>query len=349
LAERDRGTHVPGSTDAVLTAALPRLGYVFYAAEGAKVTLEVTHGGTDEGLDTQLKLYGPRLADGTYPKTLASDDDSGYGKLSKIGNVDIAIGGFYLAELTTPAATGQHARLKLSCVGSCQTDAPVTPLTEDLRWYTRSAERRSLTLQTYRYATERLQEKAVSAPPSWAVVLDIDETTLNNSAYQKSRQDLGVGFSPASWTAWVAQKAAPAIDGVVEFAKTVHQLGGKVVLVSNRKALVECSLTEMNLAAVGVSYDAIRCQDGPSDKNPRSQAIAAGTAKPGLPALQVLEYVGDNIQDFPALTQDLRKLGADACRRIRRHVLPDPESDVRQLRQEPRLSSVVLQAEQADR
>ena len=100
---------VPGSTDAVLTAALPRLGYVFFAAEGAKVTLEVTHGGSDNGLDTQLKLYGPRLADGTYPKTLASDDDSGYGKLSKIGNIEIAIGGFYLAELTTPTdATPNH-------------------------------------------------------------------------------------------------------------------------------------------------------------------------------------------------------------------------------------------------
>ena len=54
----------PGTVDAKLTTATPRPGYIFYAAEGTKVTLEVTRGGTAAGLDTQLKVYGPRLSDG---------------------------------------------------------------------------------------------------------------------------------------------------------------------------------------------------------------------------------------------------------------------------------------------
>src|SRR5688572_9662107 len=84
----------PGTVDARLTTGVPRPGYVFYAADGAKVTLEVTRGGTAAGLDTQLKVYGPRLSDGTYPKTLATDDDAGYGKLSKIKDLAISISGF---------------------------------------------------------------------------------------------------------------------------------------------------------------------------------------------------------------------------------------------------------------
>src|SRR5258708_1773241 len=36
----------PGGVDAQLSVAVPRRGYVFYAALGTKVTLEVTHGGT---------------------------------------------------------------------------------------------------------------------------------------------------------------------------------------------------------------------------------------------------------------------------------------------------------------
>ncbi len=99
----------PGSIDIVMTPAMPRLGYVFYAAEGAKVGLEVTHGGSDNGLDTLLKVYGPRLADGTYPKTLASDDDSGYGKLSRIRDLQVSIGGFYLVELANGPSAAQAA------------------------------------------------------------------------------------------------------------------------------------------------------------------------------------------------------------------------------------------------
>src|SRR5262245_64605730 len=71
-----------GTVDAELSMKVPRRGYVFYAADGAKVSLEVTRTGSSTGLDTVLKVYGPRLADGTYPKTLASNEDDGYGKLS---------------------------------------------------------------------------------------------------------------------------------------------------------------------------------------------------------------------------------------------------------------------------
>ena len=137
--------------------------------------------------------------------------------------------------------------------------------------------------------------------------LDVDETILDNSQYQQSRLDLGVGFSPASWTAWVNQKAARAIDGAAAFTQEVESLGGKVVLVTNRKDVVECPQTQDNLHAVGVVFDAILCQTGPSDKNPRFDAVAAGTAVPGLAAVNVVMFVGDNIQDFPLTTQDIRK------------------------------------------
>jgi len=314
----------PGAVDVDLSATVPRPGYVFFAADGAKVTLEVTHGGTQNGLDTVLKVYGPRLADGSYPKTLASDDDGGYGKLSKIKNLDISIPGFYLVEVTTNNAATGKARLQLSCDGTCDSDLPVQPLGADLRWFQRAAERRALDLQAYALATAKLEAKAATVSGDWGVILDIDETTLDNSPFQRGRAELGVGFSLGSWTAWVNQRAAVAIPGVVAFTQKVKDLGGRVVLVSNRKAGTECPQTEDNLKAVGVTYDAILCQDGPSDKNPRFQAVAAGTA--GLPPLQVVMFVGDNIQDFPMLSQDVRTMGdaAFAGFSSRFVVIPDP-------------------------
>jgi 5'-nucleotidase (lipoprotein e(P4) family) len=305
----------PGSVDGVLSTKVPRRGYVFYAGEGTRVTLEVTQGGSTPGLDTVLKVYGPRLADGTYPKTLATDEDSGYGKLSKIRDLTITIPGFYLAEVSFSEATmpadGKKARLKLACTGTCDSALPIdTDL--GLKWYRRSAERRALAVQAYSIATEKLMAKAATITGAWGVVLDIDETTLNNSTYQQERMDLGLGYSPASWTEWVNRKAATPLDGVAGFIAGVKQLGGKVVFVSNRLAATECAQTEANLAAASLPYDAILCKTDTSDKNPRFTAVANGTAKPGLPALDVILYVGDNIQDFPLLSQDIRKQAASA-------------------------------------
>ncbi|HEU0037203.1 MAG TPA: HAD family acid phosphatase [Kofleriaceae bacterium] len=302
----------PGSVDATLTTAIPRPGYVFYAGEGTKVSLEVTHAGSQTGLDTLIKVYGPRLSDGSYPRTLAADDDSGYGKLSRIKDLEIAIPGFYLVELTTgPAAAAPadnaKARLALSCTGTCDSELPIAPLGLDIKYFQRAAERRALSLQAYAIASAKLEAKAASASGTWGVVLDIDETTLDNSPYQKSRADLGLGYSPATWTTWVNQRAAVAIPGALAFTQQVKQLGGKVVFVSNRLAATECAQTEDNLHAQGFAYDGILCKTTTSDKNPRFDALAQGTAIAGLPALDVVMFVGDNITDFPALTQEIRK------------------------------------------
>jgi 5'-nucleotidase (lipoprotein e(P4) family) len=301
----------PGTVDAVISTAIPRPGYIFYAAEGSKVSLEVTRAGTATSLDTMIKVYGPRLSDGSYPKTLAADEDAGYGKLSKVKDLEISIPGFYLVEVTngvnaTPA-TSAKARLKLSCTGTCDSDLPVAPLGQDLKYFQRAAERKALDLQAYGLAAQKLDAKVAGVTGAWGVVMDIDETTLDNSAYQKLRADLGVGYSPATWTTWVNAKAAIPVPGALAFSQKVHQLGGKVVLVSNRMAMSECPQTEQNLAAIGFAFDAMLCKTTTSDKNPRFDSVANGTAVAGLPALTVVMYVGDNILDFPVITQDIRK------------------------------------------
>lgn len=298
----------PGTVDAKLSMATPRPGYIFYAAEGTKVTLEVTRGGTTAQLDTLLKVYGPRLSDGSFPKTLAVDDDAGYGKLSKIKDLEISIPGFYVVEVTTTAAPADAAaRVKLSCTGTCDTELPVAPLGLDIKWFQRSAERKALSLQAYQLATKKLEAKvAAGVPQNWGVVLDIDETTLDNSPYQKARADLGLGYSPTTWTEWVNQKAALPIPGAPAFIARVKQLGGKIVLVSNRLETKECPQTKLNLAAHAIPFDAMLCKTTTSDKNARFDQIKLGQGT-GLPPTTIVMYVGDNIQDFPALTQDVRK------------------------------------------
>jgi len=187
------------------------------------------------------------------------------------------------------------------------TAAPVMP--DSVHWVRNSAEYRAAALQAYRLAYQRLALKvAQKSAGTWAVILDCDETVLNNSQYQKERAAIGQGFSPDSWDEWVRRKAATAVPGAVAFSNIVFELGGYVVVVTNRND-AQCDATRANLDQLAFGYDAVLCQTDKSDKNPRFQQVAAGQAG-AVPAVSVEMYVGDQVTDFPALNQDLR-LGTD--------------------------------------
>lgn len=186
--------------------------------------------------------------------------------------------------------------------------APSPALSHAVRWFRDSAEQRAAYLQAYRLAGERLAALAAQAAPGrWAVVLDADETLLDNSQYQKERELAGLPFTAASWTAWVARKEAPALPGSLAFLERVHALGGKTAVVTNR-TLTECPDTAANLRAERLVADIVLCKPdgGESEKDSRFEKLRAGTAAPGVPPLEILLFVGDNIQDFPGVGQDAR-------------------------------------------
>jgi 5'-nucleotidase (lipoprotein e(P4) family) len=163
------------------------------------------------------------------------------------------------------------------------------------------------------------------APQSWAVILDADETVLDNSEYQRRRALLDSGYTSATWATWVNERAAPAVPGAAEFTRRVHALGGRVVIVTNRTE-EQCDATRTNLRAVTIETDAVLCQaPGESDKNPRFQRVQSGAAVAGAGALDVVAWVGDNILDFPGMTQAARndpRLLAEFGRRY--FILPNP-------------------------
>ena len=200
------------------------------------------------------------------------------------------------------------------------------PLPNDVRWFRNSAEYRALAEQVYSTAAARLPGLSNGlAASSWAVILDADETILDNSEYQRRRAVLDSGYTSDSWAQWVDERAAVAVPGAVNFTKFVHAIGGRVVIVTNR-SLDQCDATRANLAMIGVIADMVLCQaKGESDKNPRFQRVANGTAESGVPALKVVAWVGDNIQDFPNLTQAARNDAAVLAEFGRKYfVLPNP-------------------------
>jgi 5'-nucleotidase (lipoprotein e(P4) family) len=199
-------------------------------------------------------------------------------------------------------------------------------LPNEIRWFRNAAEYRALARQAYQVATERLPELARGqASGAWAVILDADETVLDNSEYQRRRAALDSSYTESSWAMWVNERTAPAIPGAPEFTKRVQALGGRVVIVTNR-ALALCDATRANLQTAQIQTDVVLCQpQGESDKNPRFQRVRNGTAASGVPPLTVVAWVGDNILDFPGLTQASRSDPAALSEFGKRYfILPNP-------------------------
>ena len=130
-------------------------------------------------------------------------------------------------------------------------------------WMQRSVEYKANSLAVY--ALGRIQLDKALAEKTWtaateqtgnyqdlppAVVLDLDETAMDNSAYQAGLVTTNGEFSPKTWDAWVKAEKATAVPGAVEFTQYAESKGVKVFYVTNRNADQE-EPTRRNAQALG--------------------------------------------------------------------------------------------------
>ena len=96
----------------------------------------------------------------------------------------------------------------------------------EIKWVRDSEEYAALARMVYRQADRVVTDAARRLPRgrAWAVVLDLDETTLDNSVYQLSRKAYQLPFDTASWNAWVRRQDSGAVPGVVDFSEPANAL-----------------------------------------------------------------------------------------------------------------------------
>jgi 5'-nucleotidase (lipoprotein e(P4) family) len=83
-----------------------------------------------------------------------------------------------------------------------------------------------------------------------AVILDIDETVLDNSAYQARLIRDHSYYNDASWAAWVKEEKARALPGALAFTKFAARHGIQVIYLSNRAKELD-EYTRANLRKLG--------------------------------------------------------------------------------------------------
>jgi 5'-nucleotidase (lipoprotein e(P4) family) len=166
-------------------------------------------------------------------------------------------------------------------------------------WTQGSGEARALRMQAYELARLRLAEALKEAGAAQdgrrpAVVLDIDETVLDNSPQLASQALTDGQYSQERWRRWSSRASAEAIPGAKRFLDDAHARGVAVFYVSNR-AVEELDDTLKNLREAGfpqVSASQVMLRTDDSSKEERRREIAKNH--------QILMYVGDALGDFDA-------------------------------------------------
>lgn len=205
------------------------------------------------------------------------------------------------------------------------TEAPVASATSNataphdnlnaVLWMQRSAEYGAVTETIYRAAADRLDialkdrrwdalvadersNASTGLPP--AVVMDVDETVLDNSPYQARLIQDGQDYSDVTWDLWVAEKKAKAVPGVVAFTKAAHARGITVLYISNRAThLKEATIDNLKAVGLPVKSDDVflglgtfvqDCEQNGSEKDCRRRLAGQ--------KYRVLMQFGDQLGDF---------------------------------------------------
>lgn len=164
-------------------------------------------------------------------------------------------------------------------------------------WFQKSAEAKALYYQGYEIAKLRLFHIRNEKPneKNLAVVLDIDETILDNSPFQASLSYSSLKYSQNRWNDWTKQKSAQLLPGVASFFALADSLGFEIFLVSNRFTS-ELEDTYENLQRFqlkGLKKDNILLREYESSKKERREKISA------IYSIELL--LGDNLNDFDDL------------------------------------------------
>ena len=176
----------------------------------------------------------------------------------------------------TNSKTATGLPLFMACLGisGCASNGPVDSSAshdnlDAIAWLQTSAEYAAVTTGIYNAASAQLRAIAYaeeSQGRGMAVVLDIDETVLDNSRFQAQLVFDDATYNVDNWDEWVALRAADAVPGVVDFIRTSQSLGVHVAFVTNRPCQARPGVTDecpqwedtrANLEDVGVDTSSI--------------------------------------------------------------------------------------------
>lgn len=167
-------------------------------------------------------------------------------------------------------------------------------------WFQRASECRALYYQAFNFAKLSLDQQLSTNnnPKPKAVVVDIDETVLDNSPFEANSIRTGKVFSSKAWKEWVEMAKAKPTAGALPFLKYAQSKGVETFYISNRN-VDDLEKTIENLSAFGFPFadkDHILLKSDTSVKTKRRKRVSESH--------EILILAGDNIGDFDEILED---------------------------------------------
>jgi 5'-nucleotidase (lipoprotein e(P4) family) len=186
---------------------------------------------------------------------------------------------------------------------ACNRPQPVSETTKSSNDYLlaatlypqQAAELRALCYQAYNIAHRNMDAIYDTATDlsTLAIVMDLDETVLDNSAYE-AQSILDSLAYPQGWDAWMYAASAKALPGAVDFIKSVVEKGVHVFYITNRREKYReatlVNLQKLDIAPADSNHLLLRGEE--SSKETRRRKV--------LENYQIVMLFGDNLADFAA-------------------------------------------------
>jgi len=160
-------------------------------------------------------------------------------------------------------------------------------------YHQQSGEWRALSMQAFQLATLRVKA-ALSKPHKrpLAIISDLDETLLDNSAFQAQLAIDDSSYTDSNWHEWSRAKKAKAMPGAREFLDFVTKNKVAIFYVTNRDS-IDLPYTIENMAGLGYPQDTashFKVYTDKGNKQARREAV--------MKDYDVILQLGDNLNDF---------------------------------------------------
>jgi 5'-nucleotidase (lipoprotein e(P4) family) len=161
-------------------------------------------------------------------------------------------------------------------------------------WQQHSGEFRALAFQAYNFARLSLLPRIAGADKAKknCVVVDVDETVLDNSPFQGYEIQHHKIFDQKDWVNWTSKGIADTVPGALGFLTFAASQQVETFYLSNR-GISEIEGTLKNLQTLGfpnADKAHMLFKTNTSDKDPRRKAL--------LEQYNILMLCGDNLSDF---------------------------------------------------
>lgn len=205
----------------------------------------------------------------------------------------LAVVALGLTLVTTPAAATYAAEVPAAYTQQDINDEMIMAAA----WMQNSAEYRELCYQAYNVALDQVV-KAVAhhkkGDKPLAIVLDADETVLDNSAFEAGLIGTGNSYSSKTWKEWCDAGVARAMPGAAEYLQAVDKLGVEIFYASNRNVKDHLESSMRNFKAIGfpqADRKHMIFKTDTSNKQVRFDQV--------MKDYDVVVFMGDNAGDLP--------------------------------------------------